>query len=247
MITTLLLQPTFTRPPCYSPSGWCTESGPITIPGPSRRLMGAVISALLVTLSACSPQFPASVDSGPYEGTTLSGEAPDFRLRDQGGASVQLSDFLGQVVVLAFMDSECQEICPLTSVQLRQTHASLAHADAQSVMFLVVNVNPSANRIEDVQAAMKKWRLDEISNFHFLTGKESELVPVWEAYNVTVYAAPDEAGELVHTPGVFLIDRQGQLRWYVSSPFDEQGNTENGFAPLRELLVKQVRDLLQEG
>lgn len=207
----------------------------------------AFLCLLVLAAAGCTQRSPATVNSGPYEGTTLNREAPDFHLRDQDGSSVRLANFRGSVVVLTFMDSQCEEICPLTSVHLRQAHASLAPAQAESVVFLAVNVNTEANRIEDVQAAMEKWRLGEITNFHFLTGSESELTPVWEAYDVTVYPAPEEDGELIHTPGVFLIDRRARTRWYVSSPFDEQGNTAEGFATLSDLLVKRIRELLREG
>lgn len=218
---------------------------------PDRSVRPGIAFALVFMLglvaAGCAQRSPAAVHSGPYEGTSLQGQAPDFRLVDQNGSLVRLADSRGKVVVLTFMDSQCQEICPLTSVQLRQAHASLEPAEIEQVVFLAVNVNAEANRVEDMQAAMEEWRLGEISNFRFLTGSEPELAPVWEAYGVTVYPAPEETGELGYTPGVFLIDRQGRMRWYVSSPFDEQGNPEEGFAPLSDLLVKRIRELLREG
>jgi cytochrome oxidase Cu insertion factor (SCO1/SenC/PrrC family) len=55
------------------------------------------------------------INSDSYEGTELSGKAPDFRLMDQHGDLVSLSDFKGKVVVLTFFDSQCQDVCPLTA------------------------------------------------------------------------------------------------------------------------------------
>lgn len=209
--------------------------------------MAWVLALILgMTIAGCAQLTTATVHSGPYEGTPLQGQAPGLRLVDQTGASVQLTDFLGRVVVLTFMDSKCQEVCPLTSVHIRQAHGSLAPGEVEQVVFLAVNVNAEANRVEDVQEATKGWRLGEISSFRFLTGSGAELTPVWEAYGVSVLTSPDETGELVHTPGVFLIDHQGALRWYLSSPFDEAGNPEEGLVPLGDLLVKRTRELLRE-
>lgn len=209
---------------------------------------GVVILALAgfaASTTGCSGQAAAIVQTGPYEGTPLQGQAADFQLVDHQGVMVRLSEFRGKVVALPFMDSQCQEVCPLTAVHLR-TAAQELGSEAGSVVFLGVNVNAEANSVEDVLATTEGWRLDEIASWHFLTGTEQELRPVWEAYNVTVYPAPEGGGELVHTPGVFLIDQSGELRRYISTPFDDQG-TAQWTAPLSELLVKYIRELPREG
>src|SRR5258708_32411240 len=41
--------------------------------------------------------------------------APDFKLTDQFGHSVTLSSLRGHEVVLAFIDSQCKTLCPLTA------------------------------------------------------------------------------------------------------------------------------------
>ncbi|HLF74441.1 MAG TPA: SCO family protein [Anaerolineales bacterium] len=199
-----------------------------------------LLLALSLVLSGCANQ-PRSLDSGEYAGSLLNTPAADFHLTDQSGASVSLSDFAGQIVVLTFFDSQCEETCPLTAVHLRTAYQQLGE-QAGAVVFLGVNVNLEANQPEDVMATTQKWRLDEISTWHFLTGSAEELEPVWKAYDVAVL--PQEGGEILHTPGVFLIDQNGQERWYISTPFDESG-TPSWTAPLSELLVKRIQELLK--
>ena len=203
------------------------------------------LAGLTVSTTGCRGQAAAIVRSGPYEGTPLQGQAADFQLVDHQGAMVRLSEFRGKAVALTFMDSQCQEVCPLTAVHLR-TAAQELGSEAGSVVFLGVNVNAEANSVEDVLATTEQWRLDEIGSWHFMTGSEQELSPIWEGYDVTVYPAPEGGGELVHTPGVFLIDQSGELRRYISTPFDDQG-TAQWTAPLSELLVNYIRELLREG
>jgi len=210
-----------------------------------KAFYGAGLILLALTLAACADGDRAPAFSEEYTGTALSGPAADFEFLDQSGAAIRLSRFRGDVVVLTFLDTLCTDVCPLTSAELRRAHQLLGPDASAEVVCLAVNVNAEANSLEDVSAAMKKWRLDEIETFHFLTGAEVELAPVWEAYHVTVYRPPDQAEELLHTPGVFLIDRAGELRWYVSTPYDESGRPE-GTAPLSELLAGHIRDLLAE-
>ena len=195
---------------------------------------------LSLVLSGCANQ-PGSPDSGEYTGTELDSPAADLHLVDQTGYTISLSDFTGQVVVLTFMDSRCEDTCPLTAAHLRKTYQQLGD-QASSVIFLGVNVNREANQVADVMAATEKWRLDEIPTWHFLTGSAVELEPVWTAYNAVVVS--QEGGEIVHTPGVFLIDQNGDKRWYISTPFDEAG-TPQAMAPLSDLLVRRIQELLK--
>lgn len=208
-------------------------------------LAGLALLFALWQISARTGRSTSSEAAGTYEGTALTDSASDFRLVDHNDATVALSDFLGQVVVLTFMDSQCQEICPLTAVHLRSANQALG-SEASSVIFLGINVNSEANTVADVGAATQKWQLDEISTWHFLTGSPAELEPVWVAYNITVFPAPEADEELLHTPGVYLIDQSGRLRWYVSTPFDETGSAQ-WTAPLSDLLVKHIQELLRGG
>lgn len=198
---------------------------------------------LAILVSGCSNQ-PEIPDSGEYKGAELSGQAAGFTLTDQTGASISLSDFDEKVVVLSFMDSQCKEVCPLTAVHLRDSNEMLED-QARSVAFIGINVNVEANRVADVLAATQKWRLDEIPSWHFLTGSSEALEPIWNAYGIGVVHEHEEADDILHTPGLFLIDQSGQKRWYISTPFDPAG-TPQWTEPLSDLLAKRVRELLGE-
>ncbi|MGH2523491.1 MAG: SCO family protein, partial [Anaerolineales bacterium] len=90
-----------------------------------------------------------------------------------------------------------------------------------------VNVNIEANRVADVKAATEKWKLGEIPTWHFLTGSAEELEPVWKAYGVAVIPASN-GEDLGHSSGIYLIDRLGQARWYISVPLDPTGAPAEG-------------------
>jgi protein SCO1/2 len=180
----------------------------------------------------------------PYEGTELSGEASDFLLTDQNGSLVSLSDIRGNVVVLTFMDSKCEDTCPLTAVHFREAYRQLDPKETRQVVFLGVNVNVEVIGVADVLETTRAWHLDEIQDWHFLTGNYEELEPVWKEYGVSTAPNPD-GHSIMHTPGTFLIDPLGQKRWYISTPFFG-GADADVTLPLSELLLKHIRDILRE-
>ena len=204
-----------------------------------------LISAFTITVGALA-YFILSLLESPqtYDGTEMSGEAPDFSLTDQNGSVVNLSDFRGKVVILTFMDSRCKDTCPLTAAQLRQAYRQFDRNEANQVAFIGININNEANAVADVYEITKTWRLEEIPSWHFLTGSRQDLEVIWRDYGIAVAPNPDGT-EIMHTPGVFLIDPSGQKRWYISTPLSELRDTELAL-PLNELLVKRVREILGE-
>ncbi len=198
------------------------------------------ISALIISAGALVYFYLSRHDrTESYQGTELSGDAPNFQLTDQNSALTKLSDFRGKVVVLTFMDSTCKDTCPLTAAQFRQAYRQLDQIEASHVTFIGVNVNVGANKVSDVAEITKTWHLEEIPSWYFLTGNREDLTVVWKDYGVAVFPSAD-GKEIMHTPGVFLIDPLGQKRWYISTPYSTDLTL-----PLSELLLKHIREILQ--
>ncbi len=183
-------------------------------------------------------------ESQSYQGAELSDTASEFQLTDQNGSVINLSDFSGKVVVLTFMDSKCQDTCPVTAAHFRAAYRELKPEEEKQVVFLGVNVNVEANAVTDMLEATRAWHLDEIPSWHFLTGSHDTLERVWKDYGVSAIHSHDESS-IMHTPGTFLIDPIGQKRWYLSTVFSGAGNTELT-SPLSELLLKHIREILRE-
>jgi len=65
-------------------------------------------------------------------GSPLGGiAAPDFRLTNQFGQQISLSAFRGKIVILAFTDSECTTVCPLTTQAMLVAKQLLGPAGSQ--------------------------------------------------------------------------------------------------------------------
>lgn len=202
-----------------------------------------LFAALAVIAGVLMYFLPSALNRAPtYEGTELDGEAFDFELVDQSKTSIRLSDFRGRLVVLTFMDSKCQDTCPLTAAHFREVYRQLYQNETGQVVFVGINVNLEANTVSDILETTRAWHLDEIPSWHFLTGSREELAPIWSEYGVSAAPSPD-GHSIMHTPGTFLIDASGKKRWYISTPFSGENDST---LPLSELLLKHIREILSE-
>lgn len=176
-------------------------------------LVAIVLASVLVVAcgSAGSPsaRHLSALQQNPMvdEGTTLPGHpAPDFTLTDQFGQSTALHQFRGKVVILAFIDSQCTTICPLTTSAMTEAQGLLGNAGSK-VQLLGVDANPQATTAQDVEAYSLAHGL--LHQWRFLTGSLTQLEAVWNAYKIEVQI---EQGQIDHTPALFEIDPKGKLR-----------------------------------
>jgi cytochrome oxidase Cu insertion factor (SCO1/SenC/PrrC family) len=132
--------------------------------------------------------------------------APDFRLMNQFGQPMSLSQFRGKVVMVSFEDSECTTVCPLTTQSMLEAKQLLGAA-GEKVQLLGVDANPDATSVADVLAYSRAHGM--VNQWDFLTGPLSQLKAAWGAYDIAVQI---EKGQIDHTPALFVIDQQGRER-----------------------------------
>ncbi len=150
----------------------------------------------------------------PIGGFPVTGNlAPDFTLTDQFGHSVTLSSLRGHEVVLAFIDSRCKTLCPLTAQIMYDAKVALGTSAASQVDLVAVNANPAATSVVAVQA----WSIAHglLHQWLFLTGTPRQLWSVYHSYQVAVQV--NSGGLVAHDPITFLIDAQGRERLYFET------------------------------
>ncbi len=151
----------------------------------------------------------ASAGTSGLQGSDLGGtSAPNFTLTDQNGKKVSLAQFKGRPVVLTFLYTHCPDQCPLTAERLHSSMVTLG-SDASKVGVVAVSTDPKG----DTQQAAQKFTLQHSMQdyWHYLIGTESELTPVWTAYNVY---AQGQQQSVDHTLAIYIIDKQGHERSY---------------------------------
>ena len=174
---------------------------------PARLRLALFVTATLALLAALGVTLfarPDASDDGVAFAGSVRPEIPpqDFRLRDQDGKAVSLSQFRGQVVVLTFMYTTCKDTCPLTATQIRGALDDL-HRDVPA---LAVSVDP----VNDTPARAKKFLFQRglgDDRMRFLLGTRGQLAPLWKAYGIQPQGKAFE-----HSAYVVLIDRRGRQR-----------------------------------
>jgi len=139
--------------------------------------------------------------------------APDFNLTNQFGQKVTLSSLRGQEIVLAFIDSQCKTLCPLTATIMYDAKMKLGAAAGKQISLIAINANPAATSVAAVQA----WSIEH-GMFHqwlFLTGPAKELQAIYHQYGVYDQVSSD--GQDVHDPITFIIDATGHERLYFET------------------------------
>lgn len=166
-----------------------------------------------MTSATRQEQQAAAANPNLDPGSSLAGiVAPNFRLTNQFGQQISLSAFRGKVVILAFTDSQCTTICPLTTQAMLAAKQLLGRAGTE-VQLLGIDANPRATAVSDVLSYSRSHGL--VNQWDFLTGSPAQLTAVWKAYKIAVEI---QQGQIDHTPALFIIDARGrEQKVYLTS------------------------------
>ena len=217
--------------------------------GGARTSRVALLAACGLALAACTSGAagaPAADSAGRSGGTqgvnnpaldpgsSLGGvRAPDIRLQNQFGQRMALSQFRGKAIVLAFVDSECTNVCPLTTVSMVAAKELLGAAGSH-VQLLGVDANPHATSVADAMAYSRAHAM--VNQWDFLTGTLPQLQATWRAYHIAVQI---EQGAIDHTPALFVIDPQGRERTVYLTQMNYASITQAA-----QLIAQRVSSLL---
>ena len=174
-----------------------------------------VVAALVVNHTGSSPTSAAggtlATNADLDQGTQLGEKpAPPITLTDETGKSISLRQYRGKVVILGFIDAECQTICPLTTAAMVDAKRALGPA-GKDVQLLGVDANWKSTQIDDVLNYTDLHGLT--GQWHFLTGSVPQLERIWTAYGVNEKLLMEEDSNAIdHVAAVFMIDPQGRLR-----------------------------------
>jgi protein SCO1/2 len=176
-----------------------------------RQIWRAFLLLALLTGACTSP--------APLKGTDLGKTpAPDFRLTDQNGQVVSLTDLRGRVVVLTFLYTHCPDECPLIAEKLHATAGQMGDAMSK-VSFVAISVDPANDTPAAIQAFLQQHQIE--GQLTFLNGSPDQLAPVWTAYYIAAQANADVAtpASVLHSTRVIVIDQAGKERVNFDSDF----------------------------
>jgi protein SCO1/2 len=167
-----------------------------------KYLIISMLVLVVVVLSALGFAWYKSTHP-TFHGSLISPAQPatEFKLTNQVGATIHLSDFRGKYVLIFFGFTNCTSECPLTMGFLKQMHDRLGSL-ADQTQVIMISTDPA----RDTPEALGTFLSHFDPSFIGLTSSMSVLQSVWKAYGVTVL----DNGE-THSSYLYLIDPQGNL------------------------------------
>ena len=170
------------------------------------------------------PHLPSLISLQVFIGLKDIGDevAPTFTLHTQRGRKWSLTSHKGQVVVLAFYNSNCNDICPVLGKEIALASQELGSRGA-SVRFVIVNTDPRVTKISTSSSALTVPGLSRDRSVTLLSGNVDTLDRVWAAYGIRVIVGA-KANQVRHNNALYFIGPNGNLVAY-SAPFGTQSTS----------------------
>jgi protein SCO1/2 len=176
-----------------------------------RRLwITAALGALALAGTATAAAFLALAsegESGGYRGSQPPARIvlPEFALPDHTGAQVSSASLRGRPVLVTFLDSQCDESCPLIASQVSRAVDRLRPEERSDVAPIAISTDPA----EDTPASVRAFlaRNGALGKLRYLVAPERRLRPIWEDFQIA--SSLDTGIDTLHSAPVRIFDREG--------------------------------------
>ena len=185
-----------------------------------KKFLFALAAGSLVFAGTTSSQAAGSATAAPGGGTFLSQPIPanvlNAPLFNINGKKVTLAQYKGQTVVIADFLTTCQEICPMTSANMRQIGDAVAASSGKSkVAVLEVSVDgwrDSASRLKAYQGLFGDY------NWSVLGGTTANLNTFWSYFGASIQKVAYSAADMKKLPADW---QTGKVNTFDISHTDE--------------------------
>jgi protein SCO1/2 len=146
------------------------------------------------------------------------GPAPPTVLVDAAGKRFDLASLRGKLVLLSFIYTTCNGVCPATTQTLTGIQKRLAEAKlwGSAIEFVSITLDPARDTPEVLGRYARLFKADSAA-WHFLTGPPREVERTIAAWGMWARTGP--TGVLDHPSRVFLVDSRGRQREIYSLEF----------------------------
>lgn len=139
-----------------------------------------------------------------------------FELVNQNGEPVTFpDDFAGQAVVVGYVYTQCPDICPMVTANMRQLRDQIEASD--DVAFVTITFDPQRDTPERLRSYRAAYGLDD-TDWQFLTGERDTISDLMERMDVRVELSrgsyDDDDYLIDHTDQISLIDPQQRVLFH---------------------------------
>ncbi len=130
---------------------------------------------------------------------------PDFRLTNQQGQPLSLSDMAGKIWIADFIFTNCPTICPAMTQEMARLQSEFV---TDPVYFVSFSVDPERDTVEVLSRYAKAYGADD-RRWHFLTGEKADIYQLAEkGFSL---AAGHNGSEILHSPRFVLMKPDGNI------------------------------------
>ena len=196
---------------------WLWRAPLLALRSRPRAATTPLLAALAVVISgACAflladPRPAQGELPFPAEALRTTLPPPPIRLTDQTGATVDIADFRGKVVLLTAIYSSCSRTCPMIVAQAKRVVSELSRDEQSDLRVLAVTLDPMHDTPQ-VLAAIAAAQELEAPLWHLVTGESSRVERSLDLMNVARARDP-KTGQIDHANLFLLVDRSGRLAY----------------------------------
>ena len=148
-----------------------------------------------------SPDLPKRVEA----------RVPDFRLTNQQGQPLQLSDMAGKIWIADFIFTNCPTICPAMTQEMARLQSEFV---ADPVYFVSFSVDPERDTVDVLSRYATAYGADD-RRWHFLTGEKASIYQLAEqGFSL---AAGHNGSEIFHSSRFVLVKPDGNIHDHYDS------------------------------
>jgi len=142
--------------------------------------------------------------------------APPLALRNYLGQPVNIDYYRGKAVLVTFLYTNCPDICPLITSQLRVAQNLMGPSVSSKVQIIAVSVDPRGDTPKAVAAFLARHEMT--GRMQYLIGSASELARVWKAWGVGSERDAQQPQFINHSGLIYGITASGKrLSIYAAS------------------------------
>ncbi len=190
-------------------------------PRPANRRLTAIVWTLLslgifAVILAGMREMWLAAERQDFRELPVMGQLTDFQLVERDGQPRSLADLKGEIWFAGFFFIDCPGPCPALISQMVELSRAVARTEGK-VRVVAITVDPESDTPERLREYAQRMGVGE--NFWLLTGPLPEIFRIArEGFKVAVEENPPEmipqAGKMLHSTKVALVDGQGRVRGY---------------------------------
>src|SRR5271166_3189271 len=144
-------------------------------------------------------------------------QAPPLSLHNYLGQPVNIDSYRGKAVLVTFLYTNCPDICPLITSQLRVAQNLMGAKLSSKAEVIAVSVDPRGDTPKAVAAFLARHGMT--GRMQYLIGSSHELAPVWKAWGVGAERDAQQPQFVNHTGIIYGITGSGKRLTVYSAAF----------------------------